>query len=171
MWFNIAYASLSMPEWAIIHIVKWRNDPLEIFVIIVKETLLFKSHTKARPYTIFQWKVSSNWNVMGLTLKKFVFFLSVGIFRLLQQLQLIYRMHCSKTSFLFQFRNILWIDILFILSLPPTKASLIPFILVNIKKFWINLYWQYTLLEHLSLHINTVYFDTDYLWSNLLPYY
>lgn len=73
MWFNTTYASLSMPEWAIIHIVKWRNDPFEIFVIIVKETLLFRSHTKARPYTISNEKFPSNWNVMGLTLKKFVF--------------------------------------------------------------------------------------------------
>ena len=102
----------------------------------------------------FQWKVSSNWNVVELTLKNFVFLVCWDI--------------SSFTTTTTNLQNALFKDFLslsvlkyfvdwyFIHSviLPPTKASLIPFILVNIKKFWIYLYWQYTLLKYFSLHIN-----------------
>ena len=113
----------------------------------------------------FQWKVSSNWNVVELTLKNFVFLVCWDI--------------SSFTTTTTNLQNALFKDFLslsvskyfvdwyFIHSviLPPTKASLIPFILVNIKKFWIYLYWQYTLLKYFSLHINTI---NHMLWKNIL---
>ena len=112
----------------------------------------------------FQWKVSSNWNVVELTLKNFVFLVCWDI--------------SSFTTTTTNLQNALFKDFLslsvlkyfvdwyFIHSviLPPTKASLIPFILVNIKKFWIYLYWQYTLLKYFSLHINTIYGKIFWYW-------